>query len=653
MSLRLCLAVVCLACALSGARAQSKSATLFTVGGTPVTVEEFDYIYRKTNADSADYSRESLEEYLDLYKRFKLKVAKAKALGLDTVPALQQELEGYRRQLADSYLTDQQVTEPLARELHERRKTDISVLHIAVNLPEAGTDTTAAYQEIAEARERVEAGEMWGKVARDLSDDPSAARNNGEIGFVTAPLPEGLYALENAVYATAPGQISEIVRSDRAYHIVKVLDRRPARGEIEAAHIFVRKDPDDPGRAKERIDSIYAALEGGAEYETLARTLSEDSRSAPRGGYIGFFGIGRYEPAFEDAAFGIERDGAYAPPIETRVGWHILKRVSARQPGDYASAETELEARVKRMPRFEDGRRAMVKKLQREYGFTVAEPVISRYIASLPDTFLNYRWRPAPVDEATVLTFGGTDEVPLSAFTDYLRANSSQRVRLEGVLPVQEAARQLFDAFVEDQTLVYAEARLDRDNPAFYNLMREYEEGILLFEATKVNVWDKAGQDTVGLERFFANHRDRYRWDERVGIDVYSIPLHKQDELYDPVVKYARKHSPTEVLEKFNTTDSVFVRHHERTVERGREPTVDRVQWKRGTIVPPEIDEARQVLRFGVIREVMPAGPKELREARGYVIADYQDELERRWVDQLAKEYPVRVDGAVLESMIR
>ena len=658
---KLLLAAAALAVSASALLAQpAAEAVLFTVDGTPVSVGEFDYIYAKTNGDTADYSRASLEEYLDLYRRFKLKVAKARDMGLDTVPALNQELAGYRRQLADSYLVDEEVTEPLARQLWERKQEDVRVLHIAVDLPPAGQDTSVAYAAIAAARDRVTAGEMWARVAKEVSSDPSAKRNGGEVGYVTAPLPDGLYALENAVYATPVGKTSPIVRSDRAYHIIQVLDRRPARGEVEAAHIFLRKPKgDEAGQAavRARIDSIYAALEAGGDFEALAQALSEDSRSAQRGGYVGFFGINRYALPLEDAAFGIVEDGAYAEPVETAVGYHIVKRIGRRDAGEWDAVRPELMQRVKRMPRFQAGRAAMVGRLQDAYGFAENVPAVNRYIASLPDTFLNYRWRPGPVDEVTLFAFGDGDPegiVKLSDFTEFLRRNASRRIRMEGQMSVPDAARSLYDDFKKDQTLVYAERRLDTDNPAFYNLMREYREGILLFEATKQNVWDRAGLDTVGLEAFFAEHRDDYRWKRRVALDIYSIPLENKDTgLYLDVLKYAKKHTPEEVLAKFNVDGVEMVEHHERIVERGSDPGIDRMSWKPGTNTPPETDTRRRKYRVGVVREVLEPTRKELSEARGYVIADYQDELERRWVAELEREYDVEINREAFDALVR
>lgn len=648
--------LILLATTGSIALAQSESDILFTVDGTPVSLAEFDYIYSKTNGDTATYSRESLEEYLELYKRFKLKVAKARDMGLDTVPSLMQELAGYRRQLSDSYLVDQEVTEPMARELYDRMQEDVNVLHIAVDLPKKpGEDTLSAYEKAKIALERVQEGVMWGKVARDFSTDPSAPRNGGEVGYITAPLPVGLYALENAIYETKPGDLSGIVRSDKAYHIIKVLDHRPARGEIEAAHIFLRKPKEgDDSSVKARIDSIYKALNAGADFDVLAKTLSEDSRSAPRNGYIGFFGINRYERSFEDAAFSVEKDGGYCSPIETRVGWHIIKRISKRAKTDWNTSKSELVTRVKRLPRYEVGRVQMVERLKDEYKFTENKVLLDKYIESLPDSFMNYRWKPGPVDEVTLFSFKGDDhEVKLSDFTSFLRRNASKRIRMEGIQSVEQAARSLYDDFVVDQTFIYAESRLDKDNPDFYNLMREYQEGILLFEATKKNVWDKAGQDTTGLETYFDAHRDDYVWNERVVMDVYSMPIDQEKEYYGAIAKMAKKSTTAEILAKFNTDGKEVITNHTRTVERGREPSIDQIKWKKGSHTMAEQDRKRKVSRIGVVNQVLAPSRKELSEARGYVIADYQDQLEREWVAELEKSYKIEMNKQAFESLIR
>jgi peptidyl-prolyl cis-trans isomerase SurA len=292
---------------------------LFSVANQPVHVSEFLYIYSKTNRDKADFSKKSLEEYLDLYTKFKLKVKRAKDMRLDTIPALQKELEGYRKQLADSYLLDKEVTEKLIKEAYQRSLKDLSVSHIMVSLKQnpSPQDTALAYKRIMAIKGKLDGGSDFVKAAKSLSDDKSAKTNNGNIGYFTSPFPNGFYDFESAAYNLEKGTYSAPVRTPIGYHIIKVDDIRPARGEMEAAHILIRHKSPNP---KMTIDSIHSLLSSGQNFEDLAKIYSNDKSTASKGGYIGFFGISKYEKAFEDAAFALKADGDFTQPIETLAG---------------------------------------------------------------------------------------------------------------------------------------------------------------------------------------------------------------------------------------------------------------------------------------------------------------------------------------------
>jgi peptidyl-prolyl cis-trans isomerase SurA len=105
-------------------------------------LQKFTYIYSKNNRDDADFSEASLKEYLDLYTKFKLKVREAYAMGLDTVTSLKNELDGYRKQLAESYLNDKEITDRLVREALTGCRKNVHVAHIFVRTnPNVASDT--------------------------------------------------------------------------------------------------------------------------------------------------------------------------------------------------------------------------------------------------------------------------------------------------------------------------------------------------------------------------------------------------------------------------------------------------------------------------------------------------------------------------------
>jgi peptidyl-prolyl cis-trans isomerase SurA len=622
---------------------------LFTVDGKPVNVSEFNYIYTKTNGAKADFSQASVNEYLDLYTRFKMKVARAREMKLDTIPALQEELQGYRRQLADTYLTDREVSDKLIKEVYDRMASDVNVSHILVKIE--GNDTTKAYNAIKDVLARLTKGEKFEDVAKAVSQDATSKDNGGRIGFLTAMLPDGFYGFESALYNTPVGKTSGIVRSPMGYHIIKVNEKRTARGEIEAAHILIRKKKEgvDQPDAKERIEKIYAELKSGKSFDELAKTYSEDQGSQPRGGYLGFFGIGRYESGFEDAAFALAKDGDMTQPYESSIGWHIILRKSRKGIESYDAIKSRLKSRIQHDTRYELARTAMVERIKSEAKFTEGASVRDKYIASLDSSFLTYSYKmPDNLPKDQLLSFGGSTTT-LGDWMNWLNEKANTRINygMQMSNKVAEVAKKLYGEFVTDKALAYEETQLDKKYPDFKNLMREYEEGILLFEAIKQNVWDKASQDTVGLEKFYAQNKGKYTWDERASLIYYTVSdSAKADSM--KIRQYAEKHTPQDVLKKFNKKGEA-VKFREETVERGKSKTLDPSGWKAGAIVA----NAKEPLNFMKVEKILPKSTKALKDARGYVVADYQEYLEKEWMNELTAKYKVVVNKDVLKSIIK
>lgn len=627
---------------------------LFTVGNTPVHVSEFKYIYNKTNGQTADFSKKSVDEYLDLYTKFKLKVQKAKEMRLDTLPSLKAELDGYRRQLADSYLIDREVTDRLVKELYDRVQQDVDISHILIEIGEPGTnpqpeDTLKAYQEAVEIKKRLDKGEDFVKVAKEVSDERQAKETGGHIGFINAgALPSGFYDLEAAAYATPINKYSGVVRSRAGYHIVKVHAKRPARGEVEIAHILVRVQEGNFDAAKVKIDSLQKELQKpGATFEKVALAASEDELTSPREGYLGIFGIGRYERSFEDVAFALEKDGAISQPVRTSIGWHLIKRISRRGIQPFETEKNRLELKVKQDARHEQARTAMLDRIRRENNFKASPEVLQKFIAAQNDTFFTFKWRVPDVKSEEVLFTLGTTKNTLGDFTDYISRSTGKRIRMkeEGL---DKAVNNLYKEYLDEVCLKFEESQLDKKYPDFKALMREYEEGILLFEATKMLVWDKASQDSVGLEKFYETVKDRYKWEERAVTSTFKVTTEGRAQASE-IREFAITHSTEEVLQKYNTPEKTIVSVEEKTIE--RKPNTNSL-WRAGEV------SMLQIVRdgnsnFTKVEKLLPPSLKTLKEARGYVIADYQDYLEKQWVEQLQKEYKINTNQKVLSSLIK
>jgi peptidyl-prolyl cis-trans isomerase SurA len=624
--------------------------TLFSVNGKPVTVSEFNYIYAKTNGNKADFSKASVMEYLDLYTKFKMKVARAKEMQLDTIPSLQEELAGYRRQLADSYLTDREVTDKLIHEAHDRMQKDVKISHILVSINPK--DTAAAWAKIQGIYKELQGGKSFESLVAQ-SEDKNTNATGGTIGFLTAMLPDGFYALENAMYDIPVGKTSGVIRTPMGYHIVKINDSRPARGEVEAAHILIRKKKNgvDQTDAKTRIDSIYTAIKSQNNFDDLAAKVSEDENSAGKAGYLGVFGIGRYEPVFEDAAFGIDADGGISKPIESSIGWHIIKRRERKGIAPFDALKTRLKAQIQREQRYELARTAMVERIKKESNMTETTLVRDRFIANLDSSFLTYAWRqPTTSSTETVVTFNKDKKYSTTDFADWLAENGNRRINYASQYNnnIKDVTLQLYREFLNDKALAYEETQLDKKYPDFRNLMREYEEGILLFEAIKQNVWDKASQDSVGLDKFYADNTNRYQWEERASIVSYVVS-DTLKPMMDKIKKYAAKNDAQKVLKKFNTKGE-YIKFQEETLERSKLKELTAAEWKAGVIVSTKDKSA---ISFRKVEKILPVSTKSLKEARGYIVADYQEFLEKQWMDDLAKRFKVDIDQQVLNTLIK
>jgi len=627
--------------------APSDDRTLFTVDGQPVPASEFSYIYSKNNRDDADFSEKSLREYLDLYTKFKLKVREAYAMRLDTITALKTELDGYRKQLAESYLTDKEITDRLVKEAYDRMQKDIHVAHIMIKAGPTGTnDTLAAYNKIQAAYKRLQAGEAWDVVAKTASEDTGSKDMGGDIGFITAILPSGFYNFETAAYNTLPGTYSAPIRTNIGYHIVKVLGDRPARGEMEVSHILLRvkKDGSDDASVKARIDDLYKSIQGGAKFEEVARKSSEDKQTAERGGFIGTMVINQFDRTFEEAAYALKADGDISAPVKTSLGWHIIRRVRLRPMLAFDAAKKKIETQISKDERISDARKSMVSRIKKEAGYSVDQTVYNEFVDQVGPDLQTYRWQVPSLKAATILTLG-KDSYTNIDFGNYIRNNARTRMSLPKGTANKEIVDKVFDDFVNEKALYFEEKNLVNKYPEFKSLMREYEEGILLFEATKDNVWDKASKDSVGLAAFHDAHKMNYMWDERLEIATVSLDSAHMNQM--PTIKKWAAKKPIKDVAAKAAKKGIPLQVTTRVYQK-EEKLPEGITWTQGLKV--DLPDGKG---FMSVEKLIPPTPKTLDEARGYVIADYQDQLEKEWVESLQKKYPVVVHEDVLMSLVK
>ena len=376
---------------------QGPDPVLFSVAGNAVHVSEFEYIYNKNNGKEADYTKKSLTDYLNLYTKFKLKVQAARDMKVDTIPALIKELEGYRQQLTTNYLNDKEVTDRLAREVYDRQKKDLLIDHILFSMsPNAsGQDTVQPFTQASNAIRLLKNGMKWDDAAK-MSNDLNSAQKGGKLGWFTAMFPEGFYELENAAYSLKTGEVYQTpIRTRLGYHVLRLEADRAAFRRMEAAHILIKKASRGHSDliAQAKIDSIYKKIKEGQSFEELARVLSDDKTTASQGGNIGYFGINQFEPAFEDAAFKLAKDGDFSLPVESAIGWHIIKRLRKDEELPYERAKRKIQVDIQRDQRFNVAQSTLIEKIKMEAGYKENQVVLTRFINLIDTNFYTYKWR--------------------------------------------------------------------------------------------------------------------------------------------------------------------------------------------------------------------------------------------------------------------
>lgn len=636
--------------------AQVNDPILFKVDGEPVLLSEFKYIYEKNNRDKADYSEATLTEYLDLYKKFKLKVRKARDMKLDTVPVLKSELAGYRKQLAKSYLVDNEVSEKLVKEVYERQHKDRKIAHIFFSIDKyaPAIRIDAVRKKANDTYNELIAGGDFSAICKKVSEDKSSANNEGDLGFFAIPMPDGFYDMETVMCELKPGEISKPVRSRLGFHIIKLVEDRTARGEIEIAQILVRKKLKNQTllNAKNIIDSVYSKLESGIAFEALAKQYSQDKKTAKKGGNMGFFGIGKFDQRFEDAAFNLKNDGDYSKIVETKIGYHIIKRVSKQDNSNYNIVKKRIKGQIAKDSRFEMAKKTLIERIKKDAGFILNQELLDKFIAGIESDFYTYAWKSIEKDNSVLISFGEDVSYSIKTFSDYCRSNARIRVKFSKKMPIGEAVNSLLESFIDDKAIVYEEKSLEAKYPDFKSLMREYEEGILLFEATKLNVWDKASNDTLGLQSYFESNRNNYYWDERANVEEFLIAS-TDKKVLKKIRKCAkkRKRSSKKILKKFNKKEEVVELREDVLSYNSKD--MAGLEWKLGAMSEMKVDESNKRSSFKRLINFEKKRLKTLKEARGYVIADYQDDLELKWVNKLRAEYPIELNKEVFNALIR
>lgn len=686
---------------------------LMTVDGENVTRSEFENIYKKNNREEA-VTQDALNEYVELFVNFKLKVREAETLGMDTVTKFVKELDGYRKQLARPYMADTAMTSALVHEAYERSKMEVRASHILAKLPAKPTakDTAEAYKKIMALRKRVLGGESFESVAggKNGSDDPSAKDNKGDLGYFTAL--QMVYPFENAVFETKVGEVSQPVRTRFGYHIIKVTDRRAARGEIKVAHIMIRS-ADTDGADKQRIaeqkaQEVYAKVkEGNETFADLALKYSDDEGSSRKGGELPMFSTGKMIEEFENVSFSLEKDGDVSKPFKSRYGWHIVKRLEYKGLSTFDEMEAELKRKIAKDSRAQLSEGSFIKKLKADYNYKdypknvaafnklVNDDIFMRNSFTL-DTIIRkdakegamvskgvtyQRDLRGTIKNGKMINVKGKqhEELEISPNDTVVMRERHGGWELHTELPLNKPLITLGDTtFDQAAFAAYLEngQRKGQPMPIAEYVKQKFEE---FSKECVLNYEDgRLEEKYPAFKALMQEYRDGILLFELTDEKVWSMAVkdttglqafhdaNKEDfmwperldatiytcanaEVAKKTKKLVKKKKPvSEILATINAESQLDLKVETGKFAKEDNDIISMIAWEKGISLDQTVND--QIVFVNVV-EVLAPMPKALDEAKGAITAAYQDHLETEWIKELRAKYPYTVNKEVLYTI--
>lgn len=600
---------------------KKKDKVLLTIDNKPVYVSEFLRVYNKNKEVVSEENKKDLNEYLDLFINYKLKLKEAHDLKLDTVKSYLKEFKKYKDQLIEPYLKDRSVTDNLVKEAYDRTVKEVKASHVLINLKQNASpkDTLIAYNKVMDARTKIVNGKDFKEVAKKFSQDPSAKENGGDLGYFTAF--SMVYPFENAAYNTKVGDVSMPFRTNFGYHIVKVVDIRESQGEIKVAHIMIKNKKDDIPYAQKQLEDIYQKFKQGEDFSFLAKTYSDDKQSGSKGGELSKFSRSKMLPSFAEVAFLLENVGDVSKPFKTKFGWHFVKLIEKYPLGSFEDLKDDLTTKIEKGDRSVMVGKSIANRLKKEYKVTVNDEVLQKVLVN-DSTIINQ----------TLITIKDR-VVKANELQKFLKTNPSNNHK----------------TFINNQVLSYYKDHLEDNNPEYAATLKEYRDGLLLFDLLQKKIWTKAEKDTIGLQNFYDKNGKNYIWKKRIEADIASCTKIEKAEL---VKKYLEEGKDIDqIKELVNEGATVHVLFTSGSYEIDSKKLPKLFESKVG--VSKIFNEDDKRFTIVKVKNLLPSSQKELKDVKGKVISDYQDFLEKEWITKLRKTYHTEVNKKVFKKLLK
>ncbi len=620
------------------------------------TVDDFLSVYNKNNEEPLPGNIDLLKKEVDKFVDLKLKIIEAENMGLDKTDDFIKEYNKYKRELADPFLIDKQKFKRLTTQAYQRIKKEVRVSRILIRLSPyaAPEDTLIAYQKAMNIRLRLAESERFDNVAKEVSDDPTAAYNGGDLGYVHVF--DTPYDFENLIYRAEPNRLSQIVRTNLGYEIFKVKGYRSNPGMIKVAHIMVsvpaNANKEELDRAKSKIDEVYNKLLLGEQFEDLVKKYSDDV-GADNSGELPWFGTGEMEPDFEKASIGLHKS-EFSKPVKTKYGWHIIKKIDQQPVPEYEFMLDQISKAIRESDRYEICKQNIVRKYKKQFNFKDNKNISGFY--DLVDSTLIFegKWQAPPMFMMHEVLFKiGDKEFNKQNFIEFLVSNQRKMYPV----PLKNYINMQYEQFKNKEILAFAYNQLAKNNNEYKKLISEFHDGILLFKFLEKEVWQKAQNDTLALINYYKKNINKYnKYSADISVFKYAPDMNiKKMKKY--FTKYKKQHIKDDLLAKVVSKSSKsnfeFVGNYQ--AEEGNDEVFDlvmnefhlsKISSKQKIIILPD-SKTLVYLNSAITRTQKP-----WTAFKSELIEDYQKNLEKTLSVNLRNKHSVKINEEVLKSLL-
>ena len=626
---------------VSVAQNSSEKSIVFSIDDEPVYKAELLRQYKKNNQSNFQNDTLSITDYADLYLKFKLKVQAAKDKGLDTMPDFQKEFQSYRKQLADKYISNGKVTEKMVRETYYRMTNEVNVSHILISLKPDATpaDTLEAYNIAIDILKKVEADESFEDLAVQYSKDPSARNNKGSMGWFKAY--KMVYPFETAAYELDIDEVSEPVRTQFGYHIIKKNDQRPSRGQLKVAHIMKSFQSEDSiYNAKNEINTIYQKIKNGESFEDLAKQFSDHKTTASKGGELSPFSVGQLNSVkFEEVAFNLDENNPISKPFKSRFGWHIVKYVDEIPVEPLEDLKPKIIQKIKTSNRSQRLIENIKKDLMTQYEVSINYEQLSALENRINDSILRYKWnyKQQDDDEAVWVLKIDDHQFMLDEFLNYIQ----KQQRILKPKDIQNKINMAIDKFTYAKLINIHNQNLENISPEFANEIKTYYEGLLLFDIMEKTIWKPTQDDSLAQRSYYNSHTKEFMSTTAIDGIIASSSSKK-------IVKKIKKDIDQKSLEvlKEKYPEVIFKTLKQVEIDDSSLPKDLKLRVK-----TPKIYKNNTQSSCVFITDIYPSKPLEFSQVKGKIISKLQSQREEEWITQLKSKYDVYTNKNLIQKL--